>query len=65
MIEELKDIKAEVRTCYGALSSFQVQLHHLTGIIEETHALTIEALQDISEMDFELKVIKEGLKDDE
>ena len=65
--DELKDFKKRiesyVRTCYGAISSLQTQLHHLCGIIEETHGLTEEALIDIRDMDLELKKIREILNE--
>ena len=62
-IEAVKnDLKAEIRICYGALSSFQTQLHHLCGVVEESRRLNEEALQDIRDIDRELKIIRENLK---
>ena len=36
---ELKDIRMEVRKCYGAYSSLQAQLHHINGVIDEIRLL--------------------------
>jgi len=56
-----KYIDDKTRVCYGALSSFQVQLHHLCGTIEETQGLTEEALVDIRGINEDFKKIKKFL----
>lgn len=58
-IEFKKDIESDIQKCYGALSSFQVQLHHINGIMEEIQSMCEEILCDIRDMDEDLKKIKD------
>lgn len=65
ILEQFKiDIDDKIRQCYGALSSFQAQLHHINGIMEEIHSLCEEMACDIKDMDNELKKIKEVKKNE-
>lgn len=49
-LEQFKvEVKADVRKCYGALASFQTQLHSISGDLGECLSLLSSVIMDMSE----------------
>ena len=57
-----KELKDDVSKCYGALCSFQTQIHGLVGTIEEAHLLLQSLLSVFNDMSKNINVITKGLK---
>ncbi|KKN90944.1 hypothetical protein LCGC14_0225280 [marine sediment metagenome] len=60
--EEHKDIKAQIRKCYGAYSSLQSQLHQINGTIEEIRILLTDVSSCFAELFDEWKKVTEDIK---
>ncbi len=57
----MKELKHDMRKFWGALTSFQEQLHTINGTIDEVRGLMDEVLCDIKGMDDDLREIKKEM----
>ena len=61
-MSKISDINHDIRKCYGALSSFQTQLHHINGVVEEIHGTFQVLLGAFNDLESLMKEISNQLK---